>query len=296
MSIYPEDADNRRRMAAILRLVSDEQIMGILAQLSASASRPSDLVSKASGSERSVYRKLHELSDLGLVKKSSSSDRTTYGLTIFGEEVEKFMEHFGEMTHCNKVYQSLEAIRNNGYNIDFSPLDLKSLQAVYISQHKLGRILVLTKKEKIARALSNAVHLTSSSLLLSTRYFGSSMFSDILAAMNRGVSCKILLSSSYDITDFICTMFSRGPSVFSEIVESDLISIRLGNLCTSYFVGDEKYLMLELPKGEGVGYYCFISINCPELAHEMGTMFSHAWGRSIDIRLEKLKDSLPSFT
>jgi DNA-binding HxlR family transcriptional regulator len=296
MSAYSDDDKSRKRMATILHLVSDEQILAILAQLSLAEARPSDLVGTSPGSERSVYRKLKEMTELGLVKKSHASDRTTYGLTIYGEEVGKFLEHFDEMAHCNKVYQSLEAIRNNGYDIDFSPLDLKSLQAVYVSQHKLGRILVLTNKEKITRALSNAIRLTADSLSLSTRYFGSTMFNDLYNAMKRDVSCKVLLSSGYDITDFVCTMFSRGPVVFTDIVESDRICIKLGNLCTSYFVGDGKYLMLELPKGEGVGYYCFVSIDCPELAHEMETMFRHAWSRSIDLRLDKLKESLPLFT
>lgn len=296
MSNGPVEGFDHTRMAQILRLVSEQHVSDILSYLSDRQCRPSDLVSALSGSERSIYRKLHELVEAGIVKKAYSGTSALYELTLFGEEVEKFLKHFNEMAHCNKVYKGLESMLDNGYDIDLAPLDRKSLRAVYVSQHKLGRMLVLTRREKITQSLSNVLRLTSSSAMLSTRYFNSSMYNELLSAAHRNVDIKVLLSSSYDVTNFVCTVFSHGPTAFSDILEKKNVHIRLGNMLFSYYVGDKTYLMIEMPRGEGVGYYCFLSVSCPELACEMSNMFSHAWKRSIDLKLDRLKYDIPPFS
>jgi len=243
-------------------------------------------------SERSIYRKVGFLMDNSLVKNCVDRKGVhEYYLTDYGDEVLNGYRHLMELFSCSSLFSGIEICKEKGLDIDLVPYDDKSIKAVYISNHHLGRLKVIPDNERILQYLSNIVHLARDDIIMATRYFSPVIFNALHVALVKDIPCKIIISSDYDLEDFTLTLLSYGKSKLEELNESELLKVRMANLHMSYSVVDDIYVMQEMPKAEGRAYHYFLSVESEELADFLKKTFEVSWGRSLDLNLMKILDS-----
>jgi len=270
----------------LLKTLVESCTFHLMEKISSCALPVSEITSSLPISERSIYRKINFLNEYGLVKIHNYGEgQHAYILSNCGKEIFQTMKYLKELCLCSPLFRSIEACKEEGLQIELSPCDDKSIRAVYISQHHLGRINVMSENDKIIKSLANISHMAELDVILATRHFSPSVFNAINFAMSNSVPCNMLIDSDYDLKNFSLKLLAYGKKPLEDLFDRNLFSIRTTKLLMSYAVVDDRYVMKEMRIGEHKGHNSFLSLESSELANLLKVNFAEKWenAKIIDI-------------